>query len=44
MPAPVAFASSVAFDRDEDAETLTTLATLLVLAFTTPADQDSLTL
>jgi hypothetical protein len=42
MPAPVAFASSVALDRDEDAATLTTLATLLVLACTTPADEDAL--
>jgi hypothetical protein len=29
---PLAFASSVAFDRDEDAETLTSLSVLLVLA------------
>jgi hypothetical protein len=37
-PPPVAFASSVAFDRDEDAETLTSLAVLLVLAHVAARD------
>jgi hypothetical protein len=36
---PIAFASSVAFDRDEDEETLTSLAALLALAHMAMADR-----
>ncbi len=39
MPPPVAFASSVAFDRDEDRETLSSASVLLTLAHLTISGQ-----